>query len=337
MRLLLPGSPRGSRRRFTGALTALAALPWVGAAATARAQGTDSSGRTLHVVVPFSAGGVQDMVARSLITELSQGLGQPGIVENRVGAGGTIGTGIVAKSPPDGNTLILAAASHSINGTLYKKLSYDPVKDFVGAAMIGNSSYVLVLNSEVPARSVAELITLARSKPGTLNYASAGNGSASHLSMAYFNSMAGINAVHVPTKSTGEAMTEVLAGRCQMLISANVGAMPYVNDNRVRLLGVTSTRPSRFLPGIAPIAAVVPGYEFDSWIGLLAPVGTPRPVLERINGQVQAMLKQPEIQERLSRQGIEPVNLSIDEFAGLLRSDFDKMAKVVKSSGATID
>jgi tripartite-type tricarboxylate transporter receptor subunit TctC len=295
-------------------------------------------GRVVHIIVPFASGGVQDILARSISNELGQALGTSVIVENRPGAGGTIGTSVVAKSAPDGTAMVLSAASHTINGSLYAKLPYDPIKDFSAMAHIGNASYVLIVNAEVPARSVAEFIRYAKANPGRMNYATAGNGSATHLSMAYFNGLAGIDLVHVPFKATGEAVNEVLVGRAQAVIAANIGAIPYVKDARVRLIGVTSARRSKFLPEIPAIAeSGLPGYEFDSWFGLLGPAGTPKAIVDQVNAAVGKLLKDPVILERLARQGIEPQAMTSDEFGRLLRADFDKMAKVVKASGAKVD
>ena len=295
-------------------------------------------GKVVHVIVPFASGGVQDILARSINNELGQALGATVIVENRPGAGATIGTALVAKSVPDGTSMVLAAASHTINGSLYAKLPYDPVKDFTGMGHIGNASYVLIINAEVPAKNVAEFIRYAKANPGKMNYATAGNGSATHLSMAYFNGLAGIDLVHVPFKATGEAVNEVLVGRAQAVIAANIGAIPYMKDARVRLIGVTSLKRSKFLPEIASIAeSGLPGYEFDSWFGLLGPAGTPKAIVEQINAAVGKLLKDPVILDRLARQGIEPQAMSSDDFNRLLRADFDRMAKVVKASGARVD
>jgi len=293
--------------------------------------------KPIKVVIPFSAGGVQDALARSISDEMGKALGQPIIVENRVGAGGTIATGFVAKAPADGYTLVLAAASHNINASLYSKLSYDPIKDFTGAAYLGNSGYVLVINSEVPAKNVAEFITYAKANPGKLNYATAGVGSASHLSMAYFVGSAGIDMVHVPTKGTGDALVEVLAGRSQALIGANVSILPFVKDNRVRLIGVTSEKPTPFVPGVPPVANTLKGYSFDTWFGLLAPAATPKDVVAKINTEVSKLMSRPEIIERLHKQGIEEGTMSVDAFNKLLREDYDRMARVVKTSGAKAD
>ena len=287
--------------------------------------------------MPFAAGGVQDILARAINAELGAQLGRSVIVENRPGAGNTIGTAFVAKAPPDGNTLILAAASHTISGSLYAKLAYHPINDFTAVAHIGTVDYVLMTTSTIPAKSVAEFVAYARANPGKLNYASAGNGSATHLAMAYFASLAGIELVHVPFKATGEAINEVLAGRAHAVIAANIGALAFVKDERVRMLASTGSHRSKFvqLPTVAESG--VPGYVFDSWLGLLAPAATPRPVVESINAAMEKLLREPVILERLAKQGIEPQALGVDAFNALLREDFAKMAKVVKASGARID
>ena len=293
--------------------------------------------KPIKIVVPFSPGSVQDALARSFSNELGVALGEPIIVENKSGAGGTVGTGIVAKSNPDGYTFLLAAASHNINGSLFSKLSFDPIKDFTGAAYIGTSSYIMMTNSDFPAKSVAEFISLAKINPGQYNYASAGNGSASHLAMAYFDSMAGIDLVHIPTKGTGDAIAELLAGRAQAVIAANVAALPFTNDPRIRFLGVSSEKPSPFVPGVPPIGNTLKGYVFDSWFGLLAPAGTPQEIIVKMQSQMAKLLKQPEIVERMRRQGIEIGRLTPNEFNQLLVGDYVRMAKVVKASGAKPD
>jgi len=301
--------------------------------AGAQAQGV------IRIVVPFAAGGVQDIVARSFNNELGTLLGRSVIVENRAGAGGTIGTGSVAKSAPDGQTLILSAASHTIAGSLYARLPYDPIADFTGVAHIGSVDYVLLISTTIPPRNVQELLEYGKKNPGKLNYASAGNGSATHLSMAYFAALGGLEMVHVPFKATGEAVNEVLAGRAHAVIAANIGAIPYLKDGRVRALASTGTRRSKFLPPDLPTVAEsgVPGYAFDSWIALLAPAATPRPLVEAVNAAVDKLLRDATILERLARQGVEPRAMPPEALNTLLREDFQRMARVVKASGARID
>ncbi|HET7764450.1 MAG TPA: tripartite tricarboxylate transporter substrate binding protein [Burkholderiales bacterium] len=311
---------------------ALAALVLALAANAALAQGLT------RIIVPFAAGGVQDILARAISAELGVAIGGTVVVENRTGAGGTIGTALVAKAPPDGHTLVLAAASHTINGSLYAKLPYDPIRDFSGVAHIGTVEYVLMINPRIPARTVKEFVDYAKANPGKLNYSTAGVGTATHLSMAYFASLAGIDMVHVPYKGTNEAVNEVLAGRADAVIAANIGALPYLLDARIRMLGVTSAKRSKFLPDLPTIAdSGVPGYEFDSWLGLLGPAGIPRATVDRLNLAVGSLLRDPVILERLAKQGIEPQALSPEAFDALLRADFAKMARVVKASGARVE
>ncbi|MBA4330238.1 MAG: receptor [Polaromonas sp.] len=310
------------------ALTGLSALPaWA-----------QASGKTVRVVVPYAAGGVQDILARAMNGELGQALGQTVIVENRAGAGGTIGTGFVAKSEADGSTMVMAAASHNIAGSLYTKLAYDPQKDFTPLAHIGSAGYVLMIHPDVPAKNVAEFIRYAKANPGKMNYATAGMGSATHLSMAYFNGLAGIDLVHVPLKATGEAINEVISGRAHAVIAASIGALAFARDSRIRLLGVTSPQRSKYLPELPTIAeSGLPGYAFDSWFGLLGPAATPPAEASRINTAMARLLKDPVILERLDKQGIEPKAMSNADFGKLLAVDYKRMADVVKASGAKIE
>jgi len=294
--------------------------------------------RVIHIVVPFGTGAVQDTVARAFNAELGTALGATTVVENRPGAGGTVGSAIVAKAPADGNTLILAAASHHIGGHLYSKLSYDPLKDFVGVANIGNAGYALAVASGMNVASTADFIKEVKANPGKYNYASAGNGSATHLAMASFLAKAGLQMTHIPTKSTGEAVNEVLAGRVQAVISSSIGVMGFQDDARMKLLASTGQARSPFLPKLPTVTeSGLPGYAFDSWVGLLAPAGTPKAEVERINAAANKVLADPAVQERFKRLGVEPRSQSAEEFQKLLRADWDAMGAVVKASGAKID
>ena len=319
------------RRQFLQAALTAALAPVTG---TSFAQ----SGRVTKIIVPFAAGGVQDNLARSLSNELGTALNASVIVENRPGAGSTVANAFVAKAAPDGNTMVMAAASHNIVGTLYTRLSYDPQKDFTPLAHIGSAGYVLMIHPDVPAKTAAEFIRYAKANPGKMNYATAGVGSATHLSMAYFCGLAGIDMVHVPLKATGEAINEVLSGRAQAVIAASIGALSFVKDPRIRLLGVTSAKRSKYLPDVPSLAeSGLPGYEFDSWFGLLGPAGVTKAEADRVNAAVGVLLKSPVILERLDKQGIEPHAMSNDEFARLLKADYERMAKVVKASGAKVE
>jgi tripartite-type tricarboxylate transporter receptor subunit TctC len=315
-------------------LTSSLGMAMLSAVGLAQAQST----KTVRIVVPFAAGGVQDILARSFSVEMGQALGQTVIVDNRAGAGGTIGTGFVARAEADGSVMVMAAASHNIAGSLYTKLAYDPQKDFAPLGHIGSASYVLMVHPDVPAKTAAEYIRYAKANPGKMNYATAGVGSATHLSMAYFNGLAGIDVVHIPLKATGEAINEVISGRAQAVIAASIGALAFAKDSRIRLLGVTSPKRSKYLPDLPTLAeSGLPGYQFDSWFGLLGPAAVPPAEANRINAAVSKLLKDPAILERLDKQGIEPRDMSNADFSKLLAADYVRMAQVVKASGAKID
>jgi tripartite-type tricarboxylate transporter receptor subunit TctC len=294
--------------------------------------------RVIRIVVPYGPGAVQDTVARTFNNELGQALGATVIVENRAGAGGTIGTAMVAKAAPDGNTLVLAAASHTLAGHMYSKLPYDPIKDFVGVTYLGNSGYVIAAPGNLEVNNLADYVKLLKSKPGQYNYASAGNGSATHLGMASFLAKAGATMQHIPMKSTGDAVNETLAGRVQGVVPAVIGVVPFKQDPRIKLLAYTGTTRSRFLPELPTVAeAGVPGYKFDSWIGLLAPAATPKAEVERINAALQKVLADPAVQQRFANLGVETMPMSADDFQKLLRADWDVAAAIVKASGAKVE
>ncbi|MES2936934.1 MAG: tripartite tricarboxylate transporter substrate binding protein [Pseudomonadota bacterium] len=295
--------------------------------------------RVIRIVVPFGPGAVQDTVARTFNAELGQALGASVVVENRPGAGGSVGTGVVAKSPADGNTLVLAAASHTLAGHLYSKLPYDPIKDFTGVAYIGSSGYAIAVPGNLGVNTLAEYVKLAKTKPGQFNYASAGNGSATHMGMAYFLARAGAEMQHVPMKSTGDAVNEVLAGRVQGVTSSLIGLVPFKQDARIKILAYTGTQRSRFMPELPTVAeAGVANYKFDSWIGVLAPAGMPKAELDKLNAAINKVLALPEVQERLTRLGVETgPAMATDEFQKLLRADYENAGVLVKASGARIE
>ncbi len=294
--------------------------------------------RVIRIVVPFGPGAVQDTIARTFNNELGVALGASVIVENRAGAGGTIGTAQVAKAAPDGNTLVLAAASHTLAGHMYSKLGYDPIKDFVGVTYLGNSGYVIAAPGNLGVNNLADYVKLIKSQPGKLNYASAGNGSATHLGMASFLSKAGGEMQHIPMKSTGDAVNEVLAGRVQGVVPAVIGVVPFKQDARIKLLAYTGTSRSRFLPDLPTAAeAGVPGYKFDSWIGLLAPAGTPRAEVDKINTALQKVLADPAVAQRFVNLGVETAVMGVDDFAKLLKADMETAGAIVKASGAKVE
>ena len=294
--------------------------------------------RVVHLVVPFGPGAVQDTIARTFSNELGQALNASVVVENRAGAGGTIGTAVVAKAAPDGNMLVVAAASHTLAGHLYAKLPYDPIKDFVGVSYLGNSGYVIAAPGSMNVNTLADYVKAIKAAPGKLDYASAGNGSATHLGMAYFLAKAGLEMQHIPMKSTGDAVNEVIAGRVHGVTSSVIGVVGFKADPRIKLLATTGTQRSRFLPELPTVAeAGVPGYKFDSWFGLLAPAATPRVEVEKINAAMQKVLADPVVQQRLANLGVEPAPMSAADFQQLLRADWDVAGTIVKASGARIE
>jgi len=317
------------RRALLGAL-ALAVSGAMGAA--------HAADRVIRIVVPFGPGAVQDAVARTFSNELGQILGASVIVENRAGAGGSVGTNVVAKSAPDGNTMVLAAASHHLGGHLYTNLPYDPVKDFVGVSYLGLSGYVVGASAPSGIKTIKDLIDKAKSEPGKLNYASAGNGSASHLATALLAAKAGIEMQHIPTKSTGDAVTEVLSGRVEIVTGASVGMLAYQKDARINLLAYSGKERSRFLPDLPTVAeSGIPDYAFDTWFGLLAPAGTPAAEIERINEAVGKALADPVVQKRLSGLGVEVGTMPAAQFQALLAKDAKSAGEIVKAAGARIE
>jgi tripartite-type tricarboxylate transporter receptor subunit TctC len=323
-----------SRRRWLAQFGSAALLAAAGGPALAQSGTT----RLIHMVVPFGPGAVQDTVARTFSNELGQILGANVVIENRAGAGGTLGTGYVAKSAPDGNTLVLAAASHNLASHLYAKLPYDPVKDFVGVAYLGMTGYVIAVPASLGVNSLAEFVKLAKSKPGQFNYASAGNGSASHLGTASFAAKAGIELQHIPMKSTGDAINELLAGRVQVVTGATIGMLQFRNDARLKLLAYTGNSRSRFIADLPTVAeAGVPGYSFDSWIGVLGPGGTPAAEVDRLNAAIRKAQADPAVQERLSRLGVEAGTLSVAEFQKLLQTDHEQAGSLVKAAGVRVE
>jgi len=294
--------------------------------------------KVIKMIVPFGPGAVQDTVARTFNNELGQILDATVIIENKAGAGSTIGTNFVAKSAPDGATLILSAASHTLAGHLYEKLPYDPIKDFTAVSLIGYSGYLIAAPSLLGANNLRDYIRILKSKPKEFNYASAGNGSASHLGMASFLTRAGIDMQHIPMKSTGDAVNEVLANRVQGVTSATIGLVGFRQDARIKLLAYTGKQRSKFLPEIPTVSeSGVPGFHFDSWMGLLAAANTPKLEVERINRAMIKVLADPVVQERLVKLGLEIQTASPEEFQQILIADWQNAAVIVKSSGAKLE
>ncbi len=306
------------------------------AIATAAAFAADNyPSKTVRLVVPFSPGGGNDISARFVAQRLTEGFNQSAVVDNRPGAGSTLGTDIVAKSTPDGYTLLVTHNAIAINQTLYSKLPYDTVRDFAQVAIIGTTTNTLVVNPNVPARSTKELIALAKAKPDGLNYASTGAGGTSHLAMEYFRIETGTKIVHIPYKGTAPGLTDVVGGQVQLMISALPGTVPFINSKRVIALATTGKKRSAFLPDLPTLAeSGVPGYEFDTWYGLHAPSKVSKEIITRLNTEITKALLRPEVREQLFRQGLEAQTSTPEEFSRFVRSEVVKMAKIIKESGA---
>ena len=290
--------------------------------------------RTIRVVVPFTPGSVTDVMGRSVTDKLSTSLGQPVIVENRPGAGGTIGIAQVAKSPPDGYTLVVVSAGYAVNPVIYENLPYDSAKDLAGVIPLGNLPSVLFVSPALGLKSVQELIALAKAKPGVLNYPSAGIGSASHVNTEKFLSVAGIKAVHVPLKGAPEMITETMAGRTQFGTVGISAAQSAIRDRRLLGLAVSGKTRAPNLPDVPTVAeAGVPGAEFNFWIGVLAPGQTPRPIVNRLHGEFERALASPDVRDRLAKLGADPMPMSPEQFDAMMRDDLATLGKLLRDAG----
>ena len=294
--------------------------------------------KPVRVVIPWPPGGSNDIVGRIVAQKLGESSGQQFVIDNRGGAAGTIGSDVVAKSPPDGYTLMVHSATHVANPHLYAKLPYDTLKDFVGIAPISAQIGMLIVHPSLPVKSVKEFIALARSRPGQIVYSSSGNGSFVHLTMALFASMADIKMTHVPYKGGGPAAISIASGETQAQFGTIGAVMQQVANKRVRPLAVSSDYRVEAFPQVPTLAeAGVPGYEFTAWIGAFAPAGTPRPVVDKLNADIQKILKTPDVAEKLKSQTLDPMSMSPEQFAKRLESDYRKYEKVIKLAGAKID
>jgi tripartite-type tricarboxylate transporter receptor subunit TctC len=287
--------------------------------------------KPIRMVVGFAAGGPNDTQARLIGEKLTASLGQQVIVDNRAGATGAIGTAYVAKSPPDGYTLMLISAGHTIINN-FQKLPYHPIDDFAPVTQVSSSPFVLVVHPSLPANSVAALIRLAKAQPGQLTYGSAGNGSSLQTAMELFSSMAGIKMVHVPYKGGGPATIDLIAGHVQLMINNVVGALPAARAGKLRALAVTSAKRSSAAPELPAIAETVPGYEADGWYGVIAPRGTPPAIVSLLRGEIAKAIHLPDVRSRFATLGLEPVGGTPQEFGTLLQKETAKWAKVVKDA-----
>jgi tripartite-type tricarboxylate transporter receptor subunit TctC len=308
------------------ALVVIAVLLAVAGAAHAQHYPT----KPIRLMVPFAPGGANDVVARIVAVRLSESLGQPVVVDNRGGAGGTIGADIVAKAPPDGHTLLIASMGLAVNAVLYPKLPYDTLQDLAPVTMVGEQPNIVVVHPSVAAKSMSELLALVRVKPGQISYGSGGIGSTSHLVTVLFLQMAKVDLLHIPYKGLGPAITDLLGGQVQLVISNVSTALPHVKAGRLRLLAVTTGKRFYMFPETPTvIESGVPGYESSGWYGMLVTGGTPKPVLAKLHRATIAILNSAALKEQFGVQGLEPVPTSPEAFGKILRADIEKWARVI--------
>ncbi len=300
------------------------------------AHAQDYPEKPMKLVVPFAAGAAADMVGRLIAGKLGDAWKQQVVVDNRGGAGTVIGTDLVAKSPPDGYNLLLVTPTFIINATGIRKLPYDSIRDFAPVTLFASTPLVMVVHPSLPVKSVKELMTLATARPGTINYASAGNGSPTHLGMEIFR-LSGARMSHIPYKGAAPALTDVLGGQVPLMLTSIIAAQPHIKVGRVRALAVTTAKRSAVLPDVPAVGETVPGYEVLNWWGIVVPGGTPAAIVDRLHAEMARSLREPDVRERLAREGAEPVGSKPAEFADFIRRDIAKWTRVVKETGATVD
>jgi len=294
--------------------------------------------RPIRLIVSFAPGGSVDLVARLIGQKLSEAWGQQVVIDNRPGAGGNLSAELAARATPDGYTLYISSASLVVNPSLYRNLPYDPIKDFAPVTLIASVQNVLVAHPSLPARNVNQLIELARKAPGTINYASTGSGSSGHLTMELFKTMAGITLTHVPYKVVGQTISDLLSGQVSLWFPSIPSVLPHIKAGKMAALAVAGGKRSPALAEVPTVAeSGLRGFEASTWYPLLVPAATPQPVVDKLNAQVVAILGSAEVQERLVRQGVEPIGSTSAQLASHLKSELAKWAKVVKLSGASVD
>lgn len=301
------------------------------------AQAQNYPSKPVRVIIVFAPAGATDIVGRIAFTKIGEQLGQQFIFDNRPGAGGTLGATIAAKTPPDGYTVMVYSATIVANAHLYKKLPYDALKDFIGIAPIARLVGILVVHPSLPVRTVKDLVALGKARPGELSYGSAGIGAYQHLAGSMFANMAGIKMTHVPYKGGSIAGVATAAGEIQLLLTPISEVLPQITANRVRTIAVSSDKRVAMYPNLPTIGETLPGFEFTSWMGSFVPAGTPRAIVERLNAELKKAVADPTVAANLNAQSLDPMHMSVDEFAKLLKADYDKYEKVVKLSGARLD
>ena len=293
--------------------------------------------KPIRFIMPFPAGGATEIIGRMIGQRLTEVMGQPVVIDNRGGAGGNLGIEIAARAAPDGYTMVLVAPNLTISPSLYRKLNYDPVKDFAPVTLIARVPIVMITNPALPAQNLKEFIALARAKPGSLNYGSAGTGSSTHLATELFRQMANINVVHVPYKGIGPAIIDLLGGQIQFYIAPGAGLLPYTSTGKLRLLAATGEQRSRDLPEVPAVNEVVPGYSAEFWYALGAPAGTPRAIIATLNQEVARVLKQPELQKRLRTFDLEATHSTPEEFARRITREISMWSQVARNAGISIE
>lgn len=288
--------------------------------------------KPIKFIVPFAAGGVADVVTRAVTPKLSEALGQPIVVENKGGAGGTLGTSQGAKAAPDGYTFVVPAASHTTTPSLYTKLDFDPVKDFAAVTQIAAVPYLLVVPSSSPMMTLADFISNAKANPGKLTFGSAGNGSSNHLAGELLASAIGAPLVHVPYKGSAPALVDLLGGQITFMFDTINTSTGHIKGGKLRALGVGTTKRSKLMPDVPPIADTIPGFEAATWVGLLAPAGTPKEIVARMQQEIARVVNSPEVQQKLSTSGAEPVASTPEQFGAYIASEVQKWDRVVKQA-----
>jgi len=320
------------KRLFTLSTWVLLAAAAV-ASISVHAQTGDYPSKVIKIIVPFTAGSATDIMARIVGERLTASMGQPVVIENRPGAGGTLGAAQVAKSEPDGYTLLVVSTGHVVNPALYGNLPYDTVADFAGVTPLASLPNMLVVAANSPFKTMAELIAAAKAKPGQLNYASAGVGSATHVNAEKFRALTGTQITHIPFKGTPETIVEVSSGRVDLMFTPVLASIPSIRENRMRALAVSTAKRSSALPDVPTVAeAGLPGFVFDFWIGLLAPAKTPRPIVNKLNAEVRKVLTQPDVLERLSKLGAEPMPMTPERFDTYIKEEFNTLGAIMKAA-----
>lgn len=325
--------------RLIGLAVGAAALSRCAYAQPAEATAQRYPARPIRIVSPFAAGGSTDILARLIGQKLTESWGEPVIVDNRAGAGGIVGSDLVAKAQPDGYTLLLTSTSaHAINPALHRTLPYDPLRDFAAVTQVATGHNILVVHPSVPAKSVQALIALAKSKPGTLTFSSGGNGTPAHIAGELFKSLAKVDMVHVPYKGGGPAAVALLAGEVSLSFGSVTTVLPQVRANRLKALAVTGAKRSSMVPELPTIAeAGVPGYALNSWYGVLAPARTPRQIVAKLSTEIVRILNLADVRAKLLQEGVDPEGTTPQEFSAFIRGEVEKWPRLVKAAGARID